>query len=174
MKMDDAPTKKKEPIVSKAELDKSGYKTLRDFMNAKQYDEATGKFVDRKGAPVKNSARIRDEELDMELPDKPKKEKKPKMANKFDKPPVSPRGVGGRFKFAPVPYHPFTDVSHGDVTSTTPLVSYLLASPAERLEMKRRAAEDREEYKKGGSVKSSASKRGDGCATKGKTRGKMV
>ena len=28
-------------------------------------------------------------------------------------------------------------------------------------------------YKKGGSVKSSASKRGDGCATKGKTRGKM-
>jgi hypothetical protein len=29
-------------------------------------------------------------------------------------------------------------------------------------------------FKKGGSVKSSASKRGDGCATKGKTRGKMV
>jgi hypothetical protein len=29
-------------------------------------------------------------------------------------------------------------------------------------------------YKKGGSVKSSASKRADGCATKGKTRGKMV
>ena len=31
-----------------------------------------------------------------------------------------------------------------------------------------------EEYKSGGSVKSSASKRADGCATKGKTRGKMV
>jgi hypothetical protein len=30
------------------------------------------------------------------------------------------------------------------------------------------------EYKKGGSVKSSASKRADGCAVKGKTRGKMV
>lgn len=29
-------------------------------------------------------------------------------------------------------------------------------------------------FKKGGSVKSSASKRADGCATKGKTRGKMV
>lgn len=28
--------------------------------------------------------------------------------------------------------------------------------------------------KKGGSVKSSASKRADGCATKGKTRGKIV
>ena len=143
MKMDDAPTKKKDPIVSKAELDKSGFTNLRDFMNAKQYDEATGKFVDRKGAPVKNSARIRDEELDMELTDKPKKEKKPK--------PVS----GGRFK---------------DVTSTMPLLSYSLASPAERLEMSRRAAEDREEYKKGGSVKSSASKRADGCAQRGKTR----
>ena len=31
-----------------------------------------------------------------------------------------------------------------------------------------------EHFKKGGSVKSSASKRADGCATKGKTRGKMV
>lgn len=29
-------------------------------------------------------------------------------------------------------------------------------------------------YKKGGMVKSSASKRADGCAIKGKTRGKMV
>lgn len=31
-----------------------------------------------------------------------------------------------------------------------------------------------EEYKKGGSVKSSASKRADGCAMRGKTRGRMV
>ena len=30
------------------------------------------------------------------------------------------------------------------------------------------------DYKKGGSVKSSASKRADGCAVKGKTRGKVV
>lgn len=29
-------------------------------------------------------------------------------------------------------------------------------------------------FKKGGKVKSSTSKRADGCATKGKTRGKMV
>jgi hypothetical protein len=42
--------KKKDPIVSEKEFkefNKSGGKTLRDFMNAKQYDEATGKFVDR-------------------------------------------------------------------------------------------------------------------------------
>jgi hypothetical protein len=29
-------------------------------------------------------------------------------------------------------------------------------------------------FKKGGSVKSSASKRGDGCAVRGKTKGRMV
>ena len=46
----DLPKKKKDPIVSEKEFkefNKSGGKTLRDFMNAKQYDEATGKFVDR-------------------------------------------------------------------------------------------------------------------------------
>jgi hypothetical protein len=43
----DPPKKKKDPIVSKAELDKSGFTNLRDFMNAKKYDEATGKFVKR-------------------------------------------------------------------------------------------------------------------------------
>jgi hypothetical protein len=31
-----------------------------------------------------------------------------------------------------------------------------------------------EKFKSGGTVKSSASKRADGCATKGKTRGRMV
>jgi hypothetical protein len=34
--------------------------------------------------------------------------------------------------------------------------------------------EKESEYKKGGMVRSSASKRADGCATKGKTRGKIV
>ena len=66
-----------------------------------------------------------------------------------------------------------------NVESTTPLLSYLLASPRQRMEMAaKRAAEDREEYKKGGSVKSkskskSASSRGDGIAQRGKTRGGM-
>jgi len=68
-----------------------------------------------KGAPVKNSARIRDEELDMELPDKSKKGKTPPK-----------KKTGGSIG-----------------------------------------------YRSGGSVKSSASKRADGCATRGKTRGKM-
>ena len=50
MKMDDAPTKKKEPIVSEKEFkefNKSGDKTLRDFMNARKYSNAEGKFVER-------------------------------------------------------------------------------------------------------------------------------
>ena len=38
----------------------------------------------------------------------------------------------------------------------------------------RRDNTDFTQYKKGGMVKSSASKRADGCAMKGKTKGKMV
>lgn len=68
-----------------------------------------------KGAPVKNSARIRDEELDMELPDKSKKSKTPPK-----------KKTGGSIG-----------------------------------------------YRSGGKVKSSASKRADGCIIKGRTRGKM-
>jgi hypothetical protein len=49
----------------------------------------------------------------------------------------------------------------------------------EKDDEKRRAQEDkapttRVNKKKGGAVKSSASKRADGCVTKGRTRGKMV
>jgi hypothetical protein len=104
--------KKKDPIVSKAELDKSGFTNLRDFMNAKKYDEATGKFVDRAKALTRR---------DGKRPD-------------------------------------------------------VKASPA--IQKQINAAEDREDMNKGGKVKSksksSASKRADGCAIKGKTRGKMV
>jgi hypothetical protein len=53
---------------------------------------------------------------------------------------------------------------------------------SEKLGMEERAANRRGErkglkdegYKKGGMVKSSASKRADGCAVRGKTKGKMV
>ena len=87
--------KGKDPIVSKAELDKSGFTNLRDFMNAKKYDEATGKFVNRANAKTRRDGR---------------------PAN---------------------------------------------AVPPEHYS---------EDYKKGGSVKSSASRRGDGIAQRGKTR----
>jgi len=90
--------KKKDPIVSKEEFDKSGFTNLRDFMNAKKYDEATGKWVNRQKALTRRDG---------------------KPAN------------------AVPPKHYSQD------------------------------------YRKGGKVKSSASKRADGCATKGKTRGKM-
>ena len=49
--------KKKDPIVSKAELDKSGFTNLRDFMNAKKYDEATGKFVNRANAKTRRDGK---------------------------------------------------------------------------------------------------------------------
>jgi hypothetical protein len=51
-------------------------------------------------------------------------------------------------------------------------------APAKRKSLPGRAAEGKMSdvvgAKKGGMVKSSASKRGDGCAIKGKTRGRMV
>ena len=101
----DLPKKKKDPIVSKAELDKSGFTNLRDFMN--NYENKDGKFVKRAKA----------------------------LTRREDK--------------------------RSDTT----------VSPAIQKQMYQ--AEDREEYKKGGSVKSkskSASSRGDGIAQRGKTR----
>lgn len=47
------------------------------------------------------------------------------------------------------------------------------SKPMTMEERKAKAFDDISGYKKGGKV-SSASKRADGCATKGKTRGKMV
>ena len=87
--------KKKDPIVSKAELDKSGFTNLRDFMN--NYENKDGKFVKRAKALTRRDG---------------------KPANA--------------------------------------VVSPTTANP--------------KDYKKGGSVSS----RGDGCAQRGKTRGKMV
>jgi hypothetical protein len=51
------------------------------------------------------------------------------------------------------------------------------AKQREVMNERRRETKDtvpEERLKKGGSVKSSASRRGDGCVTKGKTKGKMI
>ena len=56
-------------------------------------------------------------------------------------------------------------------------VGEAIKDPRARKAMREAAAEERREsrgYKSGGSVKSSASKRADGCAVRGKTRGRMV
>jgi hypothetical protein len=42
--------KKKDPIVSKKQLEESGFDTLRDFMNHYKYDEDKGRFVKREKA----------------------------------------------------------------------------------------------------------------------------
>jgi len=87
----------KAPTVTQADIDKSPYDTLRDYMNHYKYDDAKGKYVPRAKGLARSDA----------------------------KPP------------------------NARVSDTT-------ANP--------------KKYKKGGSVSS----RGDGCAQRGKTRGKMV
>ena len=55
--------------------------------------------------------------------------------------------------------------------------SYLPAAAVdtvERMTKRKKDSEEVEKKAKGGMIKSSASKRADGCAVKGKTKGKMV
>jgi len=62
--------------------------------------------------------------------------------------------------------------------STAEIEAIMNAYDAKRREEENKAPTTRTEmskgFKKGGKVKSSASKRADGCAKKGKTRGKMI
>lgn len=62
--------------------------------------------------------------------------------------------------------------------STAEIEAIMDAYDAKRREEEDKASTTRTEmgkgFKKGGKVKSSASKRADGCAQRGKTRGKMV
>ena len=54
------------------------------------------------------------------------------------------------------------------------ILPQLLAEKRKKEEEEEREIRRAKGMKKGGSVKSSASKRADGCCIKGKTRGKMV
>jgi hypothetical protein len=58
------------------------------------------------------------------------------------------------------------------------LAEELKVSPKERKakpeNYSKEATENLDLFKKGGAVKSSASRRADGCATKGKTKGRMI
>jgi len=180
MTMDDAPTKKKEPIVSKAEFDKSGYKTLRDFMNARKYSNAEGKFVDRakpltrkkdtaSSAPSKEEfdksgyTTMKDYMNNVPFSQQYKYDEKTKRFVKRDKESTREEAIEN----GSPEYMKTKDV--GTASEKAEVYKPPKATPSET-EFKT----PKRNFKKGGSVKSSASKRGDGCATKGKTRGKMV
>ena len=186
MTMDDAPTKKKDPIVSEKEFkefNKSGDKTLRDFMNAKQYDTATGKFVDRA---------------------KPLTRKKDTASSTPSKKELGKSGYGTTEDYINnVPFsqqYKYDEKTKRFVERDKPLTrkeamengspdidkmyddDALVGSPSSKAEVYKppKATPNEPEFKtpkrnfkKGGSVKSkskSASSRGDGIAQRGKTR----
>ena len=188
MKMDDAPTKKKDPIVSEKEFkefNKSGGKTLRDFMNAKKYDEATGKFVDRakpltrkkdtaSSAPSKKEVdksgygTMKDYMNNVPFSQQYKYDEKTKRFVERDKPLTKEEAMKDG--------SPDIDKMYDD--------DALVGSPSSKAEVykppKATSSETefktpKRNFKKGGSVKSkskskSASSRGDGIAQRGKTR----
>jgi len=184
MTMDDAPTKKKEPIVSKAEFDKSGYKTLRDFMNARKYSNAEGKFVDRakpltrkkdttSSAPSKEEfdksgyTTMKDYMNNVPFSQQYKYDEKTKRFVKRDKESTREEAMEDGSPDIGKMYD--DDALVGSPSSKAEVYKPPKATPSET-EFKT----PKRNFKKGGSVKSSASKRADGCATKGRTRGKMV
>jgi hypothetical protein len=130
--------KKKERIVTKEELKKSGFTNLRDFLNA----ERGLKRRDGK-APSKTEAA------------------KPEV--KKERPGFFRRAVAalGGVK---LPQDSGPDKEEKDEKPTTRPKPYSTAAAI---------ASKNAGFKKGGSV-SSASKRADGCAKKGKTKGRMV
>ena len=64
-------------------------------------------------------------------------------------------------------------IKKGDMSKETKALPDEVVKPPKGIGKSEDDMEPRK-YKKGGSVKSSASKRADGCATKGKTKGRII
>ena len=123
--------KKKGRVVTKEELEKSGYTNLRDFLNAERgLKRRDGKAPERTEAYKAMEQMRRDRE--------------------------------GNFR---------AQARKADVDIETPEERGAMNLAGYKRDKENQAASG---LKKGGSVKSSASKRADGIAMRGKTRGKMV
>ena len=186
MTMEDAPTKKKEPIVSEKEFkefNKSGDKTLRDFMNARKYSNAEGKFVER----AKPLTRKKDTASPL-LPNDTDASRIAKQINISED--SEAKGNDGPYGSSKKKKDPIISKAELDKSGFTNLRDFMNAKKYDEATGKfvnRAKALTRrdgkpanavvspttanpKDYKKGGSVKSSASKRGDGIAQRGKTR----
>jgi hypothetical protein len=162
--------KKKNRTVSKAEFDKSGYKTLRDFMNARKYDDATGRFIERAKPLTK-----RKDDMVLSAPTAREMEKGyTRMPTKRKVPTVSMQELAdskmdlntfmNSHKYDGKKYIP-RDIP---LVKKTPNIKNII----DKYEADTVFEDDKPSLKKGGSVKpKSASSRGDGCAQRGRTRG---
>ena len=156
---------KKNRIVTKEELKKSGFTNLRDFLNDERgLKRRDGKPAERVEAKDKNKAPTREEG---------------RTASGL---PREARGIGpGRPKDVSTAGAiqaanqgiPPTPAGSTNIPTTRSPTSPAGASGRDPSRYGKPVRLD-ELFKKGGSVKSSASKRADGIAVKGKTRGRMV
>ena len=142
--------RKGNPIVSKAELDKSGM-SLRDFLNAERGLTRRGSAGTK--APVSVS-----EERSLTID--------------------SPATANAKEVASLMPSSPKSSDKSREVTSEELVKNFTLTPstmPKSR-GMSYSSAEDKSDFMPGGMKKGgmTASKRGDGCAVKGKTRGTMV
>jgi len=143
--------KTKAPIVTKEQLKSSGFDNLRDYLNAqkgltRRDGAAPSKAVPAKAAPAKAA------------PAKADMPTRASVASAMDKVGVTPK-VG---------------IAAGQTVDPTVMKAMRAASgKKDEDEMGMKRGGKVKKYAKGGSV-SSASKRADGCAIKGKTRGRMV
>jgi hypothetical protein len=148
----------KAPIVSKAELEASEYTNLRDYLNAKR-------GLTRKGgeAPEYKPGR-------MPVPPTTREPKDYTVASGGMQSPDMAESL--RQGYAELPAReekPKEEQSFAEKYLGRPNKEERAANR----ESARKFIKDKFGFKKGGSV-SSASKRADGCATKGKTKGRFV
>ena len=88
---------------------------------------------------------------------------------------VVDRAVAGREPQAPAPRRGAAPYTYGGPSPLDPLLNLTGEARRRRAEASRAGrAMEGSPFKKGGSVKSGASKRADGCAVRGKTKGRMV
>jgi hypothetical protein len=147
LKKSDAP--KKNRIVTKEELKKSGFTNLRDFLNdERKLKRRDGKPAERVEAKDKNKAPTREEG------------RRPRDVSTAGAIQAANQGI------------PPTPAGSTNIPTTRSPTSPAGASGRDPSRYGKPVRLD--ELKKGGMVKSSASKRGDGIAMKGKTRGRMV
>ena len=138
---------KKAPIVTKEQMKKAGFDNLRDYLNAQRGLKRRDKPTSEGTKPAKAE---------------PAKTEPAKPAAKVEKPGLFRRTVAalGGVKLPQSKYGSEPE----DKRPTTRPKPYSTAAAIQAKNMG---------YKKGGMV-SSASKRADGCAKRGKTKGRMV
>ena len=140
------------PIVSKAELDKSGM-SLRDFLNAERGLKRRGSAETKTAAPASDT-----------------------RSSKTDEPATATaKDVAGLRSPAASPSDSSREVTAKELADRMSPAKESVDKPSR---IRAATTSDTSDFmpggmKKGGKV-SSASSRADGCATKGKTRGRMI